>query len=248
MGLDIYLYDGKKNLHFGENDESGEIPTKWFERDRTEAKSQKYPTHYCERTDLRSSYNGSGFNRVVGNLIGKDFYYVFGEKIAGDLAAPAYEEDGVEAGELTPDEVKAELREALVRAQEVTHELKAIKRPLRLITIAAKNYFDVQAKTGEADALKVVNEELDRYEARPKDGKDSGWGGSYGNNKGDFFLDEPLKVIAAIPGVNALGTPSVHLVYDDSKGFEWYVQAAEICEEFIEYALTLENPRVSWSG
>src|SRR5690349_4187817 len=93
MGLDIYLYDGNRNLHFNE-DENGKVPDKWWEGDRSKAKSQKYPEHYCERTYLRSSYNGSGFDRVVGNLIDKDFYYIFGEKISSGLAnQPPSEKD-----------------------------------------------------------------------------------------------------------------------------------------------------------
>lgn len=248
MGLDIYLHDRGRNLHFGE-DENGKIPEKWYEQDRSQAKSQKYSDHYCERTYLRSSYNGSGFDRVVGNLIGESFYTIFGPEIPDGALNPDYPDEPdyyVDKRIPTVEGRKELLRKALVRAREVTAKLKAVEMPLSAMAIDAEGF---EPPVDEEEAIKKVTEEYKRHQehlAQHPDRKD--WiGGWYSNRSGHYFFgDKQLEVIAAFPTVDILGRRAVMLV--SKRDITWYIQAAEITEEFIEYALTLDDPRISWSG
>lgn len=246
MGLDIYLHDGDLNLHFCDTPDTPRSEHGWRERgkwfdkpERANAKSQKYPEHYCERTYLRSSYNDGGFNSVVGNLIGKDFYSIFGSSISEGLADPPRESDdddgGVATETLTREQVRVELAAALVRAREVTAELRGVKRPLRAMSETPTLLANRAPSVDKARAIEIVNENLARNSGD----------GAYSNRDGVFFLTEPLKVLAVIRG-ESFGQPALHCVYEID--LTWYIQAAEICEEFIEYALTLENPRISWSS
>lgn len=58
MGLDVYLYKGKKEI---------EMP------------SSKYPDHMFKVGYFRSSYNDGGLNTVLKNLALPDLYEIFGE-------------------------------------------------------------------------------------------------------------------------------------------------------------------------
>lgn len=72
---------------------------------------------------------------------------------------------------------------------------------------------------------------------------------SYRTKEGTFYLREPLKVYGFIPGVGILRNPAIHTIIKLQKEYlEHYVNQAEIVEEFIEKALTLDEPRIGWSS
>ena len=187
-------------------------------------KSDKHPEHYFRKTYLHSSYNESGLNRVSRNLIGKDLYWIF---------EPPNDQYG-----FIPD-----LPAAKARAEQFLAELRAAvaANPFRVSTIA-HNMFTGVTKVGEEDALKAFLEE------RAKWTNESDHFDSYSNRSGHFFKKEPLRVVAALHGVDALGMPAVHLVYADDDDLKWYVEASEVVIEFIDYATTLANPRLHWSS
>jgi len=68
---------------------------------------------------------------------------------------------------------------------------------------------------------------------------------SFGNIDGEFYLGEPLEVIAVIPG-KGFGRTGVYLVYKMTD-LAWYQAAAEIVVEFIDNALSMKRPVISWS-
>jgi hypothetical protein len=204
MGLDIYLSDGPMS-------DDGPLPA--------EVKSDKYPNHLCGKTYLRSSYNDSGFNRVVGNLIGKDLFWVFGQQGEDDMQ-PTQED----------------LADMEKRAMQLIAELRGAE-PLR-VSCVAHNFFEGISQRGEEEALALVKLEV----SKPKKERNyREW-----SSKDGLFVLDGLKIVAAIPGVSALKSPGVHLVY--GADLEWYYQAAEIVLEFIGYAKTMKHPVIGWSG
>jgi len=212
LGLDVYLMDGEKNI---------------------EEASSKHPNHYCNKGYLRSSYNSAGFNSVAKELIGKDMYYIF------QPIEPQYSEDEEddEDGFYVPYS-KEHLKEALLRAKEVTMELKNAP-PFRSVTISASNLFSKEEKqTKASDAISTL------YEAYMQKGTPY----NFQSRNGHFFLQEPLEIMGAIPGVDLFGAPAVHLIVKAEDGHKYYIEQAEIMEEFIEKALSLEDPRIGWSS
>jgi hypothetical protein len=184
--------------------------------------SATYPEHYFKKNYLRSSYNEGGINRVATNLIGKDLYWVF--------------EPG-DRYEFTPDWTACK-----TRAEQFLTELKVAvdANPYRVTTVD-HNHFSGVAKVSAEQALQTFIAE------RQKHPTDNDFFSSYSNGSGHFFMKEPLPVVAAIPGTGLLGSPCVHLVYKDDS-LNWYVEAAAIVIEFIDHAMTLNQPVLHWSS
>lgn len=135
---------------------------------------------------------------------------------------------------IAPDWAMA--REAAV---EFHRKLAAAPR-LRVMTVGP-NVFMSSPTASSADAISIAQRQLAR--------KSAFGDGAYGNRDGEFF-PKPFPIVAAIPGVGVLGETAVHLVYEDA-GFDWYLQAAEIVIETIDYVLAQPNPetfRLHWSS
>lgn len=181
-------------------------------REKVELDSPTYPKHMCKIGYLRSSYNEGGFERVAGNLTGKDWHYVF-------QPADRYE--------FAPD-----WDAALVRARELLAAMRAAK-PYRVTTFSAERLTG-PTKLDSQRALAIFLEEQARHEANrarfpdrePYD---------YSNAQGTFFMAGPLAIRGVIGGQDVLGRPAVHVVYEADVA--WYVEAAAITVELIEWAL-----------
>lgn len=236
MGLDIFLYDGKKEVN---------------------VKSDKYPEHYFHKGYLRSAYNDTGFNLFVNGLIGKDFYTIFEPVEPNDFSEDIKDKwtDDEWFDYLHPVYPKEHLEGALLRVKEVIEELKTLPNyAIKTIDV----YKDTPEMT-KAEALKwIVEREKEKgtynYEVRvPGNGSGTAWVGFH----------SPMKVVALIPATGAseleigeignlfakvhgldLSTRSVHVVYEVEGLMDFYIAQAEICQEFIEYALTLKEPRI----
>lgn len=225
MGLDVYLLDGAKyNIDSDENEDDGYMDA------YIEDPSDKYPEHGWNKGYLRSSYNDGGYNRVVGNLISKDLYYVF---------APVLDAND-DSYQLRP--TKEQLKECLERAQETLKELK-VARPLGILSVHKNPFVDIMKdkpdEITKEDVINLVNKEYEKHS--------NSQFGSYSNAKGDFFLNEPLKVVALIPGREELfNRDAVFAVYETD--LKYYLEASEVLIEFIEKALTLEVPIIHWSS
>lgn len=74
---------------------------------------------------------------------------------------------------------------------------------------------------------------------------------NYSNIHGDFFMSEPLKVLAILPGKKQfLGERQCIYAITESDN-TWYINALEIVKETIEFVLSQENKEqyyLHWSG
>lgn len=72
---------------------------------------------------------------------------------------------------------------------------------------------------------------------------------NYACHDGHFYLETPLLVHGVMTGADAFGKPALHLIHQVSEHFfREYQEQAVIVVEFIEKALTLEQPRIVWSA
>lgn len=248
MGLDVYLEDlanpephfvdygalckelGVPTHHKDRSEEADKLLNE--ERSKRQAEIDKafasriHPEHYSNRRYLRSSYNSGGFNNVVKNQIGKDLYYIF-------EPPEDYE------WQPTPEELQL----ARKRAEEVRDELRdavdlRVSTESAIPIIPVRGVVDSRPVTEER-AIEITREEMAKEHAFE----------SYSSAAGAFFMKEPLPVVALIPGVDVFGKPAIHAVWrptDDNTNY--YRQMSEIVIEFIDEALAMEKPQISWSG
>jgi hypothetical protein len=184
--------------------------------------SDSHPEHFWKRTYLRSSYNEGGFNRVVSRLCdGRDLYWVF-----GGLA---------ESYESRP--LRSDLERLLVRAEALRTELYNIRRALFVTTVA---HYDGPKRT-DAEAVAIAYDHL----ASARDGM----GDWYHDADGEFFINRPPRLVAAVPGANSIGCAATHLVYE-ARDDDWrhYLESADILVEFVQHALTMGTPVITWSS
>jgi len=187
--------------------------------------SARYPSHMFKRNYLRSSYNGAGFNSVVGNLLGRDLSWVF-EPAMGD------------SDEYEFHPTKEQLLECRERAEQMVDDLAGAEQ------IGVEFYAGRQLRPD----LGVIDSDADAiaaYRAEAKRDQPFG-GGSYSNAVGHFLISTPLSVRAVIAGKGFIGD-GVYLIFDRSDN-EWYQQGAEIVVEFIDYALSQDAPEIRWSA
>lgn len=237
MGLDIYLEEqDEAAARNARNETAGDGDYQLSPK----PDSDKYPDHFFKKTYLRSSYNDGGFNCVAERLIGQDLYDVFQPPDKQYEWVPTREELGA----------------ARERALNLLENLKqAVSDPLLFdaLTVSHNSFSGKPAMISEQDAIRLVRGEMERFlenkEKAIAEGKNPDWVfGSYSSIKGDFWLDSPVQVLAAIPTQSILDTPGFTLVYRPKHQYEWYVQAAEIVVEFIDTALSMRTPLISWSS
>jgi hypothetical protein len=247
MGLDIYLVTRKtaaaQDAHeeawtaLYERKDRGEITEEQYEQEREalppyvhneDVPSERHPQHLFNRRYLRSSYNGGGFNRAVPELLGDP------NATLDYLFEPVRLDDQYEI-ELTEASVRG-LAEAKRRALEVVEQLRDCD-PLR-VTTASPNIFLGTQKVGEADALRWFRAELKRHAGAElhEDAVKHG----YSSRDGEYFGEDGLNVLAAVPGVGTFGEPAVHLIYRQAEeGLRSYIESAEIVAEFCDEAAAL---------
>jgi hypothetical protein len=189
------------------------------------------PEHYFKIGYFRSSYNGGGFDAVMNRLGLATLWEIF----------------DAHDGEFTPDWHQA--------LDNVNHAIKSFEKYLNS-DLAKYDVMEIQASpsthveiNNEQDALKIFSEELKNNKQRPK-----GFGGSYSNHAGKFFLDkdEAVKAVAFIPGkAKFMGDKSVYVVYETDDKYMWYLRALKIVRETIQYVLAQKDPQnyyMYWSG
>lgn len=183
---------------------------------KIEEPSAKYPDHLFKIGYFRSSYNESGIQRVVENLIGKrPLDYIF-------------EPD--DEYEILPDWSACKRR-----ALDVLDELRrATADDSYRVTCVSHNIF-----TGPEDLPSSEHEAMEIFRAEQK--RDSLLR-SYSNKNGEFLFGSPMTVVGIIPGKRSaiLGpneVPCVYLVYEGD--ISSYVQSIEIVIETCDYVLAL---------
>lgn len=128
--------------------------------------------------------------------------------------------------------------ESLEKCEVAIHQLKSIG-PYRVKAVTG-NMFTKTEIESEKDAMNLFLEEINNNKK-----------GGYLNAKGEFHHDEPLEVLAMIPGKTTI-FKEVDCVYVVTKeDNSWYVQALEIIRDTIKYVLSKENKEqyyLHWSG
>jgi len=123
--------------------------------------------------------------------------------------------------------------DALERVNEVIADFKkAVKEsPYRIIFIDSFGFKKVESRAKAIELVKRYKEQKNPFE-------------DFETKEGYFFLEDPLKVVAALPCKEG-----VFLVYKTR--FRWYFQALEIVKETIEYVLRKRDKNkyyLHWSG
>ena len=262
MGLDIYLYKyenfeettRKEGLHseFEEklwegldydslsDEEKEEIRNKSKEyakslgldewgsdemgKTHIEQSHPKYPEHYFKIGYFRSSYNDSGIERILKNLGLPTLSDVFNHVDEGYEFQPNWENSLKNINSLIED--------------------FSTKGPYRVHDVSPNLFRDTTVNS-EKEAMDIFMQELSK-----KLGNDSEIN-SYTNSEGEFYLNEPLKVVAMIPGTsNLLGRrPCTYIVTESDN--TWYMQALEIVRDTIQFVLDQEDKEkyyLHWSG
>ena len=191
-------------------------------KEKVERKHEKYPDHYFNLGYFRSSYNNSGIERILRNMDLPTLSDVFQHEGEEYHFRPNWEESLERINSL----IKKFSEKGAYRVQSVS-----------------ENMFRESTIGSERDALSVFLEEVERAkEGGPQ---------SYTNVTGEFYLDEPLKVIAMIPGTqNMFGSRKCVYVVTESDN-TWYIQALEIVRDTIQFVLDQKDKEkyyLHWSG
>lgn len=215
-------------------DENGESPAKVDVRQ----KSVRHPDHLFQIGYFRSSYNGAGFNKIVNDRIGTDLHDLF--------PAPEKGDEFIRVVDWKASHQRAKL--ALARLAEYIAE----HGNFLVLDIEATNLFGpAPAVEDAADALALYAKERKRHYAGPNP-----WKGGYSSRDGQFYHDEPAKVVAFIPGTQSIlrKVPCVYAIVEPAAGepaLLWYVQALDVVLETCEWVLAQPDPAryvLHWSG
>jgi hypothetical protein len=189
--------------------------------EKIEIPHSDYPEHYFRIGYFRSSYNSGGIERILTNLGVPTMSNIFDYN--GDY------------------HLKPDWENSLVRCEESINQLKN-KGNYRVNCITGNIFIENQIKS-EKDALDVFMKESQR-EHHPEMM-------SYSNKDGSFYFDNPLEVIAMVPGKTSI-LKEIECVYVITRSSnEWYIQALEIVRDTIKFVLSQENKNqyyLHWSG
>ena len=203
------------------------------EQDQIEIDSKFDPEHMFKVGYFRSSYNGSGIDRVLHDSIGKTLAYIF--EPSGEYI------------------VQPDWKSCLQRAQEVYNEFcdfNVKNDNLSVMTV------DVKPNVHWKDEMPVQPSEALQFFQKERAKHTGGWD-SYSNGYGYFSLEKPMKIRAIIQGVNKDLTgifrdrDCVFVVYENEEGNKWYETALQIVIETIEHVLSQPDPEnhiLHWSG
>jgi hypothetical protein len=233
MGLDVYLYRYDRSPAEQAHEKACED---LFAR-KIEQPSKVYSDHTFHVGYFRSSYNGSGFNRIVADRIGVTLDDIF----------PSPTNEYVRT---------VDWGEALKRARDARDKLAAYiaeSGNFLVIDVEVENIFGAKPSVkSEKDALALYVKERKNHLARAPGLASAG----YSNRDGHFFHSEPLRVVGLVPGRRKIlrDVPAVYAIVEttgDEPGLKWYQQALEIVVETCEYVLGQEDPSrflLHWSG
>lgn len=206
--------------------------------EKVELNSTLYPDHMFKIGYFRSSYNDSGINRVMRNLIGIDLYDIFPE---------AKEKD---AYQIQPD-WNAALERSQTALQKM-HDLVVEGNTYKVFALDDFMFVDENTPYSERQALQAFLKEKDKWSKNKQEDKLNF--DSYSNRLGTFHMADPLEVVAFIKGKKEYGNKGdiTYVIYKSStEDIIWYIQAMEIVVETIKYVLGSGEPEkfaMRWSG
>lgn len=200
--------------------EDGDDP----QEQKIEQGSRFYPDHMFKVGYFRSSYNESGFNRVMPAICG----------VGLDDLFPGYEDY-----EFQPD--WADSRQRAIEALEKAKTWLATNGAYR-IRVFSNNMFSKPSELPDSTeaALARFTAELDRRKINPSGPE------NYSNNKGTFFFGKALEVVAVIEGIGVFKEPCAYAIYKADDSYDWYLQALEIVIETCEYVLDQPDKEKYW--
>lgn len=173
--------------------------------------------HYFKVGYFRSSYNGGGINHVLINLGLPSLDVIIG-----------YQEEYC----FRPD-----WESCKVKCDEVIEALK-LKGNYRCFHVSENMFGNNGIPKDEKEAMDIFMTELNRED---KSGFEA-----YSNSKGEFWLKEPMKVHAIIPGECSIFSPMkcCYVIMEGEN--EWYIKALQIVKETIEYVLAQPDKEKYW--
>jgi len=180
-----------------------------------------YPDHYFKIGYFRSSYNGSGIERILRNLGVPTLSEIF------DYNGDYY--------------LKPNWELSLIKCEETINEFKT-KGSYRVHHVS-ENIFKANDVTSEKQALDIFLGEMGRDHMGDLD--------SYSNLNGEFYLGKPLQVLAMIPGTYKIfgGHKCVYVITSSEN--QWYIESLEIVRDTVKYVLSQKNKEqyyLHWSG
>jgi hypothetical protein len=176
---------------------------------------------------LRSAYNEYGLNTQLKAKIGKDLYYIF-EPIKGEYY-------------VRPDWVAS-----LARAKEVLVLLEEhfAKYGSTAVTTVAIDTNGITRTADKGEAVKTFMRSADNKFIKY----------NHSSHEGDFFIAEPVKLLAAIPGMVSWFNPPakcVYLIHEDKYQTPYEIASIKKAIKMCEVALASKNPAgyfLAWSA
>jgi hypothetical protein len=189
--------------------------------ERIEQPHPDYPDHYFRIGYFRSSYNSGGIERILRNL---------GLPTMHDIFQKEDEEYAFQ-----PD-----WQDALTRVTEIIGLFKE-KGAYRVHTVSANMFSEPDIKS-ESAALSAFMDEISREHK---------FESNYSNKTGEFYMTEPLKVLAIMPGKSTLfrERDCVYVVTESDNS--WYEHALLIIKATCEHVLAQDDKEkyyLHWSG
>jgi len=205
--------------------------------EKIEIPSAKHPEHYFKVGYLRSSYNDSGINNILRNLLGKDkdLHSIFDVTREDYHVRPDWQTAKDKALALLVEFNRHVEENGFMCVMDVTHNAFIDPR---------------QTPGSEKEALDIFAR-LRREQMGRRDGE----GGNFSNRDGHFFFSgDGFKVRALLPGryKSFAGEQlATYVVYEGEA--DWYRQALEITIEMCDWVLSQPaDPAVEyvlhWSG
>lgn len=190
------------------------------------------PEEYAKAGYLRSSYNECGFNSwAARHLGGKDLYYVFEYSEGKEQEEGEPDEDGYRSSYFHPDWTACRKRalELVALAETVP--------PYKLIRVSTP--IEVYPRD------QVLTKYLDQHSKHQE--RDDGRFSWYSSRMGDFYAKDPPTVIGVMWQQGYGRTPEPVLIVGNAD-HSYYQQFTRAIVDFIDFAMTKPNPRMSWSG
>lgn len=199
-----------------------------------ENNSSKHPNHLFKVGYFRSSYNGSGFNRMLPDLCGHEgLYKIFNNEKEEYYVRPDWDEARKETV-IAIEMLKKAMKNKIFRAH-------SLRNSAFINSARTNNFADVPKNEEEAK-----NVFMKKFEEWTKD-KNDFCGGCFESKEGLFSIKKPLEIYGIINGVsnNILSLlrgetsfePGLFIIMEESDNAKWCLAALEIVLETIDYVL-----------
>jgi hypothetical protein len=180
-----------------------------------------YPDHYFKIGYFRSSYNSGGLERILRNLGLPTIHDIFQKEDEEYTFQPNWQD-------------------ALTRVTKIIALFKE-KGAYRVNTVSTNIFSEPDIKS-EFAALSAFIDETSR---------ENRLNSNYSNKTGEFYMAEPLKVLAIIPGKSTLLRERDCMYVVTESDNSWYIQALEIVKATCEHVLAqadINQYYLHWSG